>query len=160
MNKREAAEYLGVSTRAIERYTARGKLTPEYEKGRTGPAPVYDRTQLDALRREMNDTTGKLRLTIDTDKPAKIDRTDSHISFNRAGSNLGALVAAINKVHSQSASEIAAKLLFSIKEAQKLTGLSEEHIRNAIHTGKLKGSIIGRGYKVKKADLEKYVARL
>ncbi len=31
MNKKEAAEYLGVSTRAIERYTKQGKLSVKYE---------------------------------------------------------------------------------------------------------------------------------
>jgi predicted site-specific integrase-resolvase len=36
MNKKEAAEFLGVSTRAIERYAAKGKIGVAYSKNKTG----------------------------------------------------------------------------------------------------------------------------
>jgi len=37
MNKKQAGEYLGVSVRAIERYTQQGRLTIRYEKDITQP---------------------------------------------------------------------------------------------------------------------------
>lgn len=53
MTKQEAAALLDVSTRAIERYTEQGKLTPRYEKGRYGRVPVYDEAQVRRLKEEL-----------------------------------------------------------------------------------------------------------
>ncbi len=50
MNKKEAAEYLGVSTRAIERYTQKGKLGVKYSGGKTRPLAIYDKGELDRLK--------------------------------------------------------------------------------------------------------------
>ncbi|ACK74167.1 hypothetical protein PCC7424_5608 (plasmid) [Gloeothece citriformis PCC 7424] len=54
MNKQEAADYLGVSTRAIERYTQKGKLSVKYENAKTRPVAVYDQAELDRLKDELN----------------------------------------------------------------------------------------------------------
>ncbi len=35
MNKQQAAEYLGVSVRALERYVQQGRISVKYEKGKT-----------------------------------------------------------------------------------------------------------------------------
>ncbi len=45
-------------------------------------------------------------------------------------------------------------------DAATLTSLSAGHLRAAIHTGKLKGKIIGRGYKIKRDDLNTYIHKL
>ena len=51
MEKEEAARYLGVSVRAVERYAARGKLTARHEgEGRV----VYDEGEVRLLRVEMD----------------------------------------------------------------------------------------------------------
>jgi excisionase family DNA binding protein len=55
---------------------------------------------------------------------------------------------------------VADKLLFTLSEAQGMTGLSRETLRDAIDNKKLKAKIIGRGWRVKRADLEAYVKRL
>ena len=52
MKKKEAADYLGVSTRAIERYTSQGKLSVKYEKGKTRPITIYDPNELKKLKEE------------------------------------------------------------------------------------------------------------
>ncbi len=80
MNKAEAAAYLIVSTRAVERYTAKGKLTPIYEKGRTGLAPIYDKAQLDELKAEMSIPPAAQV------KPDKADASDSdRVNFASKG---------------------------------------------------------------------------
>ncbi|MEM6400732.1 MAG: helix-turn-helix domain-containing protein, partial [Cyanobacteria bacterium P01_D01_bin.116] len=48
MNKKQAAEFLGVSVRALERYVQQGKLTVRYEKGKTRPTANFDQTELEA----------------------------------------------------------------------------------------------------------------
>jgi excisionase family DNA binding protein len=45
-------------------------------------------------------------------------------------------------------------------KAAALTSLSMNHLREAIHAGKLKGKIIGKGYKIKRSNLDAYVKKL
>ncbi len=96
MNKQQAAAYLNVSTRAVERYTSKGKLTPRYEKGRTGPAPVYEQQQLDALKAEMEQAA--TAPVVQHDKPAKSGKSDKRDALMiRSGNktDLAAFIAAI-----------------------------------------------------------------
>jgi excisionase family DNA binding protein len=163
MNKKQAAQHLDVSTRAIERYTAKGKLTPTYEKGRTGPAPVYDKAQLDELKKEMEAMISTPRPPVKDKKPAKKDKPDKGngiIIRPNKNNDLIELLAAIDRARTPSTLDVSAKLLLSISEAQKLTGLSDQHLRDAIHSGRLKGKIIGRGYKLKRTDLDLYIRKL
>ncbi|MDF5739617.1 MULTISPECIES: hypothetical protein [unclassified Nostoc] len=37
MNKQSAADFLGVSVRALERYVQQGKISVTYDKGKTRP---------------------------------------------------------------------------------------------------------------------------
>lgn len=55
---------------------------------------------------------------------------------------------------------IADKLLLTLPEAQALTGLSREFLRDAISQGKLKAQIIGKSWRIKRRDLEDYIANL
>ena len=57
MNKKEAADYLGVSTRAVERYTKQGKLSVKYEKGKTRPIATYKPDELKKLKDELETPT-------------------------------------------------------------------------------------------------------
>jgi len=52
------------------------------------------------------------------------------------------------------------KLLLSLAEAQALTGLSRETLRAAIAAGELAARQIGRGWKIKRRDLESYIENL
>ena len=52
------------------------------------------------------------------------------------------------------------KLTLSIAEASALSGLSRQRLRAAIKDGTLTAQIIGRGYRVKRTDLEDYIDSL
>ena len=52
------------------------------------------------------------------------------------------------------------KLLLTLPEAQELTGLSRTLLRKAISENKLKAKIIGKSWRIRYADLEKYIAKL
>lgn len=54
MTKREAAEYLGVSIRSLERYTKSGQLACRYVPGKIGPRPVYDEPDLAAFKTRLD----------------------------------------------------------------------------------------------------------
>jgi len=55
---------------------------------------------------------------------------------------------------------VSEKLLLSLNEAQNLTGLSRERLKKAITEEKLKASVIGRGWKIKRKDLDIYIENL
>jgi len=59
-----------------------------------------------------------------------------------------------------SVADIAHKLMLSLPEAATLSGLSRNHLREAIRNGELKSRKMGRGWRIKRADLESYVEGL
>lgn len=55
---------------------------------------------------------------------------------------------------------IADKLLLTMAQAQAMTGLSREFIKEAIASGELKAKLIGRAWRIKRNDLDQYVDKL
>ena len=56
--------------------------------------------------------------------------------------------------------DIAHKLMLTLAEAAALSNLSRTHLRQAMRGGKLKAKVIGRGWRIKRKDLEAYVSAL
>jgi excisionase family DNA binding protein len=56
--------------------------------------------------------------------------------------------------------EIADKVLLTLSEAQALCGLSRAVLRSAIDAGDLKAQTIGRAWRVKRSDLDKWIEAL
>lgn len=54
MDKRQAADFLGVSTRTIERLVASGRLIQKRQKGKTRPIGVFSETDLKRLKIELD----------------------------------------------------------------------------------------------------------
>ncbi len=52
------------------------------------------------------------------------------------------------------------KLTLSLSEASHLSGLSRGYLQQAIKAGKLKAKILGRGWRVKRNDLDNWVKKL
>ena len=59
-----------------------------------------------------------------------------------------------------SVADTAHKLTLCLPEAAALSGLSRNYLRQAIKEGNLKSRKIGRGWRIKRADLEAYVRKL
>ncbi len=59
-----------------------------------------------------------------------------------------------------SIADLAHKLTLNLAEAARISGLSTNHLRAAIHNGKLKARIVGRGWKVKPEELRAYVGKV
>jgi predicted site-specific integrase-resolvase len=49
LTKQQAAEFLGVNVRTLERYTQERKIGGRYAKGKTRSVLVYDEKELQAL---------------------------------------------------------------------------------------------------------------
>jgi excisionase family DNA binding protein len=162
MNKKEAAEYLGVSTRLVEKYASEGRLGEvTYIRGRTGKQAEYDRQAVE-----------KLKAVLDTPDTAIATRTPDARLFaahlveileRREQANIeairGLLTDGSGKPRSASV-RVSEKTLLTINDCRLLTGLSRQLLRQAIEDGKLKGRIIGRAYRVKRGDLDRYIEKL
>jgi predicted transcriptional regulator len=146
MNKKEVSEFLGVSTRIVEKYASEGRLGEvTYIRGKTGKQAEYDREAVENLK------------TI-------LESPDTSLATKSPDARLFAaqLVKALTN-HEQPRTEAirtSEKILLNVKDCQLLTGLSNAEIRKTIKAGTLKGKIIGRGYKIKRKDLDNFIDEL
>jgi excisionase family DNA binding protein len=178
MNKKEAAAHLGISARSLERYTTQRRLSVTYEKGKTRPVAVYDADELAALKAELeagvhhpaeatatnadNRDTNPANALSTFDTPRATIAQDATggaiVHIDRMEEFARVLAAAI--AQERRGATVADKLLLSLEECRTLTGLSRATLRSAIEDGALKARVIGRGFKVKRAELDKYIGKL
>jgi excisionase family DNA binding protein len=146
MNKKDTSEFLGVSTRLVEKYASEGRLGEvTYVRGKTGKQADYDREAVE-----------KLKQVLESPDTAIAAKTPDARLF--AASLFEAMA---SREESRGASiRVSEKLLLNVNDCRLLTGLSEQSLREAIHEGKLKAKIIGRGYKIKRADLDEFINEL
>ena len=168
MNKEEAAAYLGISTRTLERYSKDGKLQVKYEGAKTRPIAIYDRDDLDRLKDELQTATIKPTVS-DTDIIPTVPDTDrAEMSgfvglLMRLANPIERLIEGLDRqanLESKPQVPIADKVLLTIPEAQALTGLSREILKEAIDAGNLPAKIMGKAYRIKRKDIEIYIDKL
>ncbi len=173
LTKAEAAEHIGVSVRTLLRLT--GKEIAHLPKRRESDATLYALAELDRyLADEQAKAAGVVSgvVTGDTLGAPDTRETPANLALlpvSQAGA-AGALVTGDTQARFLAALEALAprtsladlshKLLLSLPEAAQLSGLSRDHLRDAIKAGKLKAKVIGRGWKMGRAELEGYTAKL
>lgn len=176
MNKQEAADFLGVSVRALERYVQQGRISVKYEKGKTRPTANFDPVELEAFKLELNQPTIKpavesRQISPDqqsqpvnlTYQAGEITRFDEISEFGEIGviEKLSSIIEQLlGKSENQPIVPIADKLLLTLAEVQALTGLSKEVLRQAIASGELKAKVIGKSWRIKRTDLESFIDKL
>jgi excisionase family DNA binding protein len=146
MNKKEVSEFLSISTRLVEKYASEGRLGEvTYVRGKTGKQADYDREAVEKLKRVLESP--------DTAIAAKTPDARVFVA--------SLVEAMMSREESRSASvRVFEKLLLSVKDCRLLTGLSDQVIRDAIRDETLKAKVIGRGWKIKRQDLDDYVKEL
>lgn len=169
LTKQQAAEFLGVTVRTLERYTQEGKIGGRYEKGKTRSVLVYDESELRAFKAELETKTYKP--AVDT-TPTNPDRDEAALSKQVEVKHLLPLLDGLNHLadvlkairEEQEIDRLTVpihhKLTLSLAEASALSGVSRPRLRAAIKDGTLPAQSIGRGYRVKRTDLEDYVDSL
>ncbi len=163
MNKQEAADFLGVSVRALERYTQQGKIGVRYEKGKTRPTPVYDEEELTRFKPEIEAKLYPHRPSVASANVANTDNSETalaRVARTPNAEGLITLIKALRETEQRPKVSIEGKLVLKLDEAAALTGLSRAVLRDAIDAHKLKARIIGRAWRIKRADLEAYVRKL
>jgi excisionase family DNA binding protein len=146
MNKKEVSEFLSVSTRIVEKYASEGRLGEvTYVRGKTGKQAQYDREAVENLKR-------------------MLESPDTSLATKSPDARLFAaqlVEALINREQPRSeAIRTSEKILLNLNDCRLLTGLSDANLRDAVHDGRLKGKIIGRGWKIKRQDLDKFIKNL
>lgn len=168
MDKQAAADFLGVSVRALERYVQQGRISVRYEKGKTRPTANFELAELEAFKTQLNQPTYKPAIEtrqIPTDQPPEEGTAlvypgeVSEFGEFRAIEKLALIIERLLHRELPSVS-IGDKLLLTLPEAQALTGLSREFLRDAISQGKLKAKVIGKSWRIKRSDLDDYVTNL
>lgn len=146
MNKKEVSEFLGISTRLVEKYASNGRLGDvTYIRGRTGKQAEYDREAVEQLKQ-----------TLESPDTAIATKTPDARLF------VAQLAEAIlNREQPRNEPiRVSEKLLLNLNDCRLLTGLSDAILRDAIRNETLKAKILGRGYKIKRQDLDEFIKNL
>jgi excisionase family DNA binding protein len=187
--KAEAATYIGVSVRTLMRLTGAKAGVAHLPKRRESAPTMYAKAELDRYLQSVSGTPIVSGVVTPDTHGAKNTPANMGVSrvSNMTGvpsvplEEMIALMAQplsviVERLEEMKAAPyqlppapngqatltvpVADKLMLSLVEAAQLSGLSRGHLREAIEAKKLKARIIGRGWKVKRADLEAYIAKL
>jgi excisionase family DNA binding protein len=160
MNKDEAAAYLGISTRTLERYTSKGTLQVKYEGTNKRPIATYEQEDLDRLKSELSTPLIKPKIEDDNLPPTIPDNQNYSLSViggdmvGQSENPLERLISALSAV------PVADRLLLTLPDVQALTGLSRGILKEAIKAGELKAKIIGKSYRIKRGDIDAFINQL
>jgi excisionase family DNA binding protein len=178
LSKQAAADYIGVSVRQLIRLTGKGEVK-HLDKRRDSEATRYSRAELDRYLGKIAPALAAT-VTADTHGTDGTDGTPTNNDNSQALMRRGAesvtpvtfdtgdaLDTPEMRLRMLTAFEAMAspvrltdKLMLTLTEAALLSNLSRGHLRAAIGAGKLQAQIIGRGWRVKRSDLDKYVTKL
>jgi excisionase family DNA binding protein len=154
MTKEEAAVALGVSVRALERYTQQNRISVRYEKGKTKPTPVYEEADVEAFKQAFFQPTFR-PTPVREDQAVAVIPAEQPKAVALREEFLVKLAEAFDV-------PIAEKPVLKLAEVRKLTGIPIDRLKQAIEAGRLKAvkdSEWGRGYRLRRADLDAYIAK-
>jgi excisionase family DNA binding protein len=176
-NKQDAAAYIGVSVRTLLRLVDQGKLA-HLPKRRPAEETLFDADELNRYKREVEaSAAGIVSAVVTSDAPGTRDTPEESRAIARRNGSVSLSPVTLDTDDARDTPEmrsrmlaafeamaspvrITDKLTLSLTEAALLSGLSRGHLRGAIGEGKLKAKIIGRGWRVKRDDLDAYVKKL
>jgi excisionase family DNA binding protein len=150
MNKTEAAKFLEVSPRTLQRLSQQGKISVAYKNSKTGAEANYDEEELRRYLEQQNSIIYKPASQALTTIPqeALAIRDDRLITILEAF-----------QPPQKPTVPIESKPLLKLHEAAALTGLSRQTLRTAIDNNKLKAQIQARAWRIKRADLDSYISK-
>ena len=184
LDKKQAAEYLQVTTRSLERYTNEGRISVRYEQSPNGEIAMFDPEELKKFKTDKQ--TSRIKPTVEPDQPqhdrpstpqSQITRssqpqTESYNPPQEANFGLATLIAPLGALFNNltkaidnhgsrvTTTELRSKLLLTLDEAQTITGLSRDILQDAIKAGQLPSKMMGKAHRIKTQDLERYIANL
>jgi excisionase family DNA binding protein len=161
MNKKQAADFLGISPRTLEYHQKKKRISVRYERGLTGDEAVYDESEVRKLKALLDKPTRATSAAVDQSP----EPSQSLTTLRGSGAMVSAaLPEAIMQIISQSQNAAASvlqlheKAILSVAEAAQF-GVSQKELYEAIHAGKLKARK-RRGWRIKRVDLDAFIKKL
>ena len=155
LTKKQVAEQLGVTVRAVEKYLEKGKLTGQQRKGRYGVEVVIDSDEVERFKQEKAEIVYIPRPT-PVAEAAMIRAGDQRNAelMERLATVLEDLATTTRPKPAKPLDQLAHKLTLSVPETVALSGLPRRIIKNAIANGELSGRKAGRNFRIHRDDLE------
>jgi excisionase family DNA binding protein len=170
MNKEQAAAALGITVRTLQRHMAAHRIGFAIRKTATGEEATFSAEEVARFKAQRDALTETVTPAANVSEVVRApSQALEHVSNSQTIEALGRAIAdalQATQTHANgtggavSITDLAHKLTLSLMEASQLSGLSRGHLRDAIENRKLKARIIGRGWRVKRDDLEAYVKKL
>jgi excisionase family DNA binding protein len=164
MNKEQAAERLGITVRTLQRHMAAHRIGFAMRRTATGEEATFSAEEVARFKAERD------ALTETVTPAANVSEVvgDAPIhALQRAGGEQGmtmfvAVLSEAMKAAQDGKADVPLrdKMTLSFKEAARLSGVPESHLRAAHAEGSLRGAKIGRGVRVSPDELRVYVRRV
>jgi excisionase family DNA binding protein len=162
LSKKEAAEYLGISSRTLERHVKDGKIGVRYQPGATNDVAMFDEQDLESFKNDRQ--APKIKPTIVQPSSELVDQPQTDPTDRIAQTSSGGFLAPIITPFRDFSERLFSfpfllqgKILVTLNEAQIITGLSREILMNAIKSGELEAKIMGKAYRIKRKELDRYI---
>jgi excisionase family DNA binding protein len=155
MNKTEAAQFLKVSPRTLQRLSQQGKISVAYKNSKTGAEADYDE---DELRRHLEQQSSTIYRPATAIQESQALATLPNTNIINGADRLAAALEALQPAKKGSV-PIESKPLLKLDEASALTGLSRQALRTAIDDKKLKAQISGRAWRIKRTELDLFIGK-
>ncbi len=183
MNKKEAAEFLEVSEKTVERYKSSGKLSARMKRivgadGKSRKVLDFNQSDLDRLKRELSgnvvfpeltDRHAQTETQTDTDRQTQIDNANfannelSTVGQTQTANLFEVIFKSLETISERNlrASDRFQKLMLTVDEAAAVSGLPKAFLDRAIKkAGTLKATKIGGRYRIKRQDLDEFIKKL
>ena len=183
MNKKEAAEFLGLSEKTVERYKSSGKLSARMKRivgadGKSRKVLDFNQSDLDRLKRELSgnvvfpeltDRHAQTETQTDTDRQTQLDGANfannelSTVRQTQTANLFEVIFKSLETISERNlrASDRFQKLMLTVDEAAAVSGLPKVFLDRAIKKdGALKATKIGGRYRIKRQDLDEFINNL
>ena len=158
MNKKEAAEFLNLSPRAVERAVAKGKLGVRYKKDKHGHVALFNSTELRRYKSALEVPLPRRPIVepVTPTTPTSPDKQNPVV----LGSVVTLSDSSIERTRESLVVPLADKLTLSLSEASSLSGLSQDFLLQCIRKDKLKAFKHEKDWRIKRADLDSFIREL
>lgn len=170
MNKQKAAEFLEIGVRSLERYMAHGRVAYVRQRGKTGEVVDFRKSELQRFKEELHSPTHQAAVEV---RQASSSNSSGLVAKDQIMAEIGeslvsmsegidALSEAVFYMLKERTHKIPVenKPLLTLAEAQQVSGLSRKFLLEAIQQGRLKAEIIGKAWRVKRRDLDRFISKL
>jgi hypothetical protein len=145
MNIQAAAEFLNISVKSVERHVSAKKIAVTYIEGKRN----FSQEELTRFKEQKQEPVYR---------PALATRNDTALSQPVAPEYLGEGLEHLEAIsYHYAIAAIRLKMLLSLSEAAIISGLGKGYLAKQLKDGNLLGDKIGRGWKIRPSDLQKFV---